>query len=132
MNPANLTPEQLIAAAESLEAQAQLLRELARLRAGSNVQRHATLPDNMTGAQILQRGAAIALRRAHDSQDALQLAATKSRWKSVRQWAKYLKVSPGSISGYAAGDRPTPPRIWKAAEKDLGVPRTYWRGGIIE
>lgn len=126
----NLTPAELIAAAESFEAQAQLLRALAKLRS-SNVKSSATLPDDMTSPQLLRRGAEIAKARAAASPDDRFLAAvTVSRWRSLTQYAKHLKVSPASITGWKRGDRPCPLKVAKRVKEDLGLPFDVWPAGV--
>ena len=129
MNPANLTPEQLIAAAESLEAQAQLLRELARLRQGGtsvNVK-----PDGMTPAQLLERGAAIAVARAKGGRDPLVAAVLASEWRSLRQYAmRRLRVKPASLTQWHQGRAPVPSRVADLVAKDFGLsgPKIWPKG----
>lgn len=129
MTPPDLTPEQLIAAAESLEAQAALLRELARLRSGG-MSVNVKPPDMMTHGQIVKRGYAIALAKAQGSP--LLLAIAGSKWKTAKRYAtERLQVKPASLTQWHKGRAPVPGRVADLVAKDFGLSGTkIWPKGV--
>lgn len=56
------------------------------------------------------------------------MAIIASEWKTAGNYAeRRLRVSGASLSDYRSGKRGTPEHIAVLCEKDLGIPRSYWK-----
>lgn len=87
----------------------------------------------MTGAQLVRRGKAIAKAKAAKSDDRLWSAIVKSKWGSQETYAKKrLGVSPGSLSAYRSGNTPCPRPVAAKVAADFGIGDDYWPGGVVD
>lgn len=82
----------------------------------------------MTPEQLARRGRSISASKARKSKDPVLLAIIASEWKTADNYAeRRLRVSGASLSGYRSGKVAAPEHIVALCEKDLGIPRSYWK-----
>lgn len=87
----------------------------------------------MTGAQLVRRGKAIAQAKSAKSKDRLWQAITASKWGSQEVYAKKrLGVSPGSLSAYRSGNTPCPRPVAAKVRADFEIGDDYWPAGVVD